>query len=118
MIKFKNQNRSFSDDRVKSFLPIFLPSFPAFLFGQKLTVLKLVAQWKAAHLSLSLLCAVAIFVLGWIGKPGRSSLRWRLYRSFALVKIYGMDREERSLVFLPALETQPREDIRRCRGDE
>ncbi|SCZ89744.1 BZ3500_MvSof-1268-A1-R1_Chr1-3g01551 [Microbotryum saponariae] len=39
-------------------------------------------------------------------------------RSFALVKIYGMDREERSLVFLPALETQPREDIRRCRGDE
>ncbi|SDA01136.1 BZ3500_MvSof-1268-A1-R1_Chr10-4g03094 [Microbotryum saponariae] len=75
-------------------------------------------EWKAAHLSLSLLCAVAIFVLGWIGKPGRSSLRWRLYRSFALVKIYGMDREERSLVFLPALETQPREDIRRCRGDE
>ncbi|SCZ95500.1 BZ3500_MvSof-1268-A1-R1_C113g00620 [Microbotryum saponariae] len=47
------------DDRVKSFLPIFLPSFPPFLFGQKLTVLKLVAQWKAAHLSLSLLCAVA-----------------------------------------------------------
>ncbi|SCZ98675.1 BZ3500_MvSof-1268-A1-R1_Chr3-1g05541 [Microbotryum saponariae] len=75
-------------------------------------------EWKAAHLSLSLLCAVAVFVLGWIGKPGRSSLRWRLYRSFALVKIYGMDREERSLVFLPALETQPREDIRRCRGDE
>ncbi|SCZ93679.1 BZ3501_MvSof-1269-A2-R1_Chr1-1g00806 [Microbotryum saponariae] len=72
-------------------------------------------EWKAAHLSLSLLCAVAVFVLGWIGKPGRSSLRWRLYRSFALVKIYGMDREERSLVFLPALETQPREDIRRCR---
>ncbi|SDA01216.1 BZ3500_MvSof-1268-A1-R1_C087g00472 [Microbotryum saponariae] len=57
-------------------------------------------EWKAAHLSLSLLCAVAVFVLGWIGKPGRSSLRWRLYRSFALVKIYGMDREERSLVFL------------------
>ncbi|SCZ96566.1 BZ3500_MvSof-1268-A1-R1_Chr4-4g07432 [Microbotryum saponariae] len=73
-------------------------------------------EWKAAHLSLSLLCAVAVFVLGWIGKPGRSSLRWRLYRSFALVKIYGMDREERSLVFLPALETQPREDIRRCRA--
>ncbi|SCZ92805.1 BZ3500_MvSof-1268-A1-R1_C145g00771 [Microbotryum saponariae] len=67
----------------------------------------------------------------------------RMDRSFALVKIYGMDREERSLVFLvnilasrrgsfrcigsfslgptaqqPALETQPREDIRRCRGDE
>ncbi|SDA06491.1 BZ3501_MvSof-1269-A2-R1_Chr4-1g06536 [Microbotryum saponariae] len=42
----------------------------------------------------------------------------RIDRSFALVKIYGMDREERSLVFLPALETQPREDIRRCRGDE
>ncbi|SCZ93429.1 BZ3500_MvSof-1268-A1-R1_Chr6-3g08655 [Microbotryum saponariae] len=42
----------------------------------------------------------------------------RIHRSFALVKIYGMDREERSLVFLPALETQPREDIRRCRGDE
>ncbi|SCZ92395.1 BZ3501_MvSof-1269-A2-R1_Chr2-1g04372 [Microbotryum saponariae] len=116
-------------------------------------------EWKAAHLSLSLLCAVAIFVLGWIGKPGRSSLRWRLStspfipkpcvgfrrmdHSFALVKFYGMDREERSLVswsislrqgeahFMvldrfrsapmaqqPALETQPREDIRRCRGDE
>ncbi|SCZ96699.1 BZ3500_MvSof-1268-A1-R1_C083g00448 [Microbotryum saponariae] len=67
----------------------------------------------------------------------------RIHRSFALVKIYGMDREERSLVFWsissrqgeacfvvldrfrsaptaqqPALETQPREDIRRCRGDE
>ncbi|SCZ89501.1 BZ3500_MvSof-1268-A1-R1_Chr1-1g01221 [Microbotryum saponariae] len=65
-------------------------------------------------------------------------------RSFALVKFYGMDREERSLVswsissrqgearFVvlldrfrsaptaqqPALETQPREDIRRCRGDD
>ncbi|SCZ88026.1 BZ3501_MvSof-1269-A2-R1_Chr10-2g02402 [Microbotryum saponariae] len=65
--------------------------------------------------------------------------------SFALVKIYGMDREEskgRSFFWSissrqgeacfvvldrfrsaptaqqPALETQPREDIRRCRGDE
>ncbi|SGY18287.1 BQ5605_C015g08030 [Microbotryum silenes-dioicae] len=66
-----------------------------------------------------------------------------MVRSFALVKIYGMAREGRSLVsgqyprvkarlvslywiaFLsaptaqqPALEIQPREDIRRCRGDE
>ncbi|SGY88892.1 BQ5605_C134g13386 [Microbotryum silenes-dioicae] len=64
-----------------------------------------------------------------------------MVRSFALVKIYGMAREGRSLVsgqyprvkarlvslywiaFLsaptaqqPALEIQPREDIRRCRG--
>ncbi|SGZ21705.1 BQ5605_C042g12000 [Microbotryum silenes-dioicae] len=66
-----------------------------------------------------------------------------MVRSFALVKIYGMAREGRSLVsgqyprvkarlvslywiaFLsaptaqqPALEIQPREDIRRCRGDD
>ncbi|SGY54089.1 BQ5605_C006g03838 [Microbotryum silenes-dioicae] len=67
----------------------------------------------------------------------------RMVRLFALVKIYGMAREGRSLVsgqyprvnarlvslywiaFLsaptaqqPALEIQPREDIRRCRGDD
>ncbi|SGY78814.1 BQ5605_C008g04960 [Microbotryum silenes-dioicae] len=66
-----------------------------------------------------------------------------MVRSFALVKIYGMAREGRSLVSgqyprvkarlvllywiafrsaptaqQPALEIQPREDIRRCRGDK
>ncbi|SGZ00518.1 BQ5605_C034g11354 [Microbotryum silenes-dioicae] len=53
-----------------------------------------------------------------------------MVRSFALVKIYGMAREGRLVLlywiaFLsaptaqqPALEIQPREDIRRCRGDE
>ncbi|SGY25008.1 BQ5605_C059g12709 [Microbotryum silenes-dioicae] len=53
-----------------------------------------------------------------------------MVRSFALVKIYGMAREGRLvslywIAFLsaptaqqPALEIQPREDIRRCRGDD
>ncbi|SGZ09072.1 BQ5605_C030g10838 [Microbotryum silenes-dioicae] len=103
-------------------------------------------DWEWEDAQLSLLFAVAVFVLGWIGKPDRSSscvgFR-RMDRSFASVKIYGMDREERSFVFgqhprlkarlvslywivfrsaptaqQPALETQPREDIRCCRDGE
>ncbi|SGY93040.1 BQ5605_C037g11568 [Microbotryum silenes-dioicae] len=54
----------------------------------------------------------------------------RMVRSFALVKIYGMAQEERLVLLYwiafrsaptaqqPALEIQPREDIRRYRGDE
>ncbi|SGY41788.1 BQ5605_C003g02557 [Microbotryum silenes-dioicae] len=97
------------DDRVKSFLP----SFPLF--------------------SLSFfLFQVAIFVFGcWIGKQGQSFLE--AIRLMELVEWngrYGVDQEEGSFVLLdrflarlptaqqPALETQPRRDIRRCRGDE
>ncbi|SCZ98698.1 BZ3500_MvSof-1268-A1-R1_Chr3-1g05558 [Microbotryum saponariae] len=66
----------------------------------------------------SIVVALEALSTAWIGKKGRSFF-WSISSRQGEARFVVLDRfRSAPTAQQPALETQPREDIRRCRGDE